>query len=221
MEANMPFRNRYQSRASESGFSVIELLVVVGVAVILGAIALPQMISARRMLKSSAMARQVMTQLRLARQEAMSQRQAITVQYDDTNKRLVVIDHNASGRSLLTATGYPNTAGSVQIRTINLAGDGLPASEISYGIPSGAQTAALDDSAALTVLPTTTRQINITFQPDGSVIDGNGNAAKFALYFYNSRAGISTASAVSVLGAGGRVKIWRYDSSANVNKYVE
>ena len=217
----MSFRNKYQSRPSERGFSVIELLIVVGVAVILGAIALPQMISARRMLRSSAMSRQVLTQLRLARQEAMSQRQAMTVQYDDTNKRLVVIDHNASGRSLLTATGYPNTAGSVQIRTINLAGEGLPASEIAYGIPSGAQTAALGDSTSMTTLPTTTKKINITFQPDGSVIDGNGNAANFALYFYNTKASINTASAVSVLGAGGRVKIWRYDSSATVNKYVE
>jgi hypothetical protein len=61
--------------------------------------------------------------------------------------------------------------------------------------------------------------VNITFQPDGSVIDANGNPVNRALFIYNTQAPTDTAAAISVLGAAGRVKLWRYKS--NVNKYVE
>jgi hypothetical protein len=66
-------------------------------------------------------------------------------------------------------------------------------------------------------------RLNITFQRDGSVIDATGTASDRnpqdqALFIYNSQAAAATASAISVLGASGRVKIWRYD---NVSKYAE
>jgi hypothetical protein len=59
----------------------------------------------------------------------------------------------------------------------------------------------------------------VTFQPDGSVIDLNGNPIGMALFIYNNRAARGTASAISVVGASGRIKIWRYDGNANA--YVE
>jgi hypothetical protein len=37
-----------------------------------------------------------------------------------------------------------------------------------------------------------------------------------AMFIYNSNAPQATASAISVMGASGRVKIWRYDQSANL-----
>jgi Tfp pilus assembly protein FimT len=197
------------------------IIVLIIMAIILAA-SLPQMISARRALRSTAITRQVMAQLRLVRQEAMSQRQAMTLQYDDVNKQLVVIDHQASGRALLSDTNYPNTPGSVQVRTIPLAGGGVPAGEIAYGIPSGMPATALGalgDTTTLTTLNTTTKRINITFQPDGSVIDSAGTSVNYALYFYNVKIPSGTASAISVLGSGGRAKLWRYDS--NASSYVE
>ena len=213
----MPERTSHQPRSAESGKSIMEILIVVSIIVIVSAIAIPQMVGARRVLRSSAIPRQVMTQLRLVRQEAMSQRQAITFQYDDAAKRIVVIDHQAVGAALLNDPQYPNTPGSVQVRTISLAGEGLPASEIAYGQPAGVPTTALDDSTTLTALAN--NRVNITFQPDGSVINGVGQATNFGLYFYNTRATTQTATAVSVLGSGGRVKIWRYSSGAS--KYIE
>jgi hypothetical protein len=145
----------------------------------------------------------------------------MTFQYDGANKQIVVIDHQAAGRALLTATGYPDTAGSIRVRTIPLAGSGITAGEISYGIPAGLPVAAqgaLGDNTTLTALPANNR-INITFQPDGSIIDTNGNPVNFALYFYNVSAATQTATAVSILGSGGRVKTWRYDT--NAGSYVE
>jgi hypothetical protein len=48
------------------------------------------------------------------------------------------------------------------------------------------------------------------------VIDAAGNPVGVAMFIYNNRAARGTASAISVMGASGRIKIWRYDHSANL-----
>ena len=62
-------------------------------------------------------------------------------------------------------------------------------------------------------------KINITFQADGSVIDGAGLPVNRAMVIYNKSAAQGTSSAISVIGASGRVKVWRY--SLGGNKYIE
>ena len=63
----------------------MELLIVMGIAVILLVIALPMMTSQRRLMRFNEPP-EFLTQLRYARQLAMSERQAITFQYDDSTK---------------------------------------------------------------------------------------------------------------------------------------
>lgn len=205
---------------SDNGRTVIEILIVVAVSAILVAVTVPQVISARRLLRSAQLPREVVAQLRNTRQQAMSQRQPFTFQYDDATKQIVIIDHGPTltGTAVLTATGYPNTAGSTTVLTLPLTGGpGIPSSELSYGAPSGVTATTLDDTTTPTAL--VANKINITFQPDGSVIDANGNYQNRSLFFYNNRAAQQTAAAISVLGAAGRVKVWRYDTSAS--RYAE
>jgi Tfp pilus assembly protein FimT len=208
---------RLAPQSAHSGFSTIDILIVVALIGVLTALAVPQFIGQRRLIRSAALTREFITQIRLARQQAMSQREAITLQYHHAQRRLVLIEHNASGPLVLSDPGYPNTAGSTITRTTPLAVGGLSTSEIAYGIPTGLPTGALDDGVTRTALSSS--RVNITFQPDGSVIDANGNPVNRALFIYNTQAPTDTAAAISVLGAAGRVKLWRYKS--NVNKYVE
>lgn len=207
--------------SSHNGFSIVDLMIVVTLLGVLAALAIPQLISQRRLIRSSAVNREILTQLRFARQQAMTQRQVFTFQYDNSTKQILIIDHNnnpdVSGVTVLADPSYPNTAGRVIVSTIRLVSTGLPASEITYGIPSGLPTGALGDGVSRTSL--TSSKVNVAFQPDGSVVDINGNPLNRALFLYNNKAAQHTASAVSVLGAAGRVKLWRYDS--RVNKYVE
>lgn len=85
---------------------------------------------------------------------------------------------------------------------------------MSYGIPAGLPIAPLGDGILMTTLVSS--QLNITFQPDGSVIDAAGNPVGRAMFIYNNKASNATASAISIMGASGRIKIWRYDSGANL-----
>lgn len=199
------FSKTNQKWKNQKGFSIAEMLIVFFVIAIIVVLALPQIMSSRRMFRFASVQRQVVAVLREARQEAMSQRTSITFRYDDTNKRIILFG------------GRFGAAGTAQNQIYDLAGSGLPMDNIVYGRPSGASSAALSDTTNLTSL--TAGKIDVTFRTDGSVTDASNNPQNNALFFYDNEAPAESAFAVSILGAGGRTKIWRYASS--VNMYVE
>lgn len=217
-----------QSRHSESGRTIIETLIVITIIGVLTAVTLPQVISARRLLRSAQLPREVVAQLRYTRQQAMAQRQTFTIQYNDVTKQITIFDHNnrtntnaacnVTWATLAADAAFPNTTCTTTVATIPLTGkNGIPSGDLIFGVPSALTTPTLDDTTTPTALANNV--INVTFQPDGTVVDVNGNPVNRALFFYNNRAQLQTASAISVLGAAGRIKLWRYDASAN--KYAE
>ena len=189
----------------QKGFSMPELIVVLLVISILVVLALPQLAASRRLFRFSGMQRQIVASLTEARQEAMSQHRAIAFRYDDANKKTIIYG------------GSFGALGDGKNKTIDMSGGGLDPKEIVYGRPSGASKTALADTANMTAL--SSKVVDINFQSDGSVTDANDLPVNSALFFYNSKNPNETAFAVSVLGAGGRVKVWRY--SKTVKTYIE
>jgi hypothetical protein len=155
----------------------------------------------------------------------MAQRQAFTFQYDQTNNRVQIIGPIAAGGTALADLNYPNNSGSSVLLTVPIAGlssadlrEGIPTT--STGLPAGAPTiptGPLGDGVSRTSL--SSGRLNITFQPDGGVIDSTGAPSNKALYFFNNKAAQQTATAISVIGASGRVKVWKY--TTNGNTYTE
>ncbi len=220
-------RHSSQHRHRSSGFSMVELMVVALVIGLLSAAAVPQMLNSRRYLRMAGLSREIASGLNNARQMAMAQRRAITFQYDNTAKKINIINHGVDasgngnwGTSVVGDASYPNTTGSSVVSSVPLAGGGITASEITHGIDSSvgnSSTLTLDDTTKMTAL--SSGKVNITFQPDGSVINSSGVATDFALFFYHGAKPKETAMAISVLGGVGRVKSWRYSTSAS--KFVE
>lgn len=201
----LAINNKTNLKKRAAGFSLVELVIVVLIVAIVVVLALPQIISSRRLFRFSAVQRQVAGALRDTRQEAMSQRTAINFRYENDNKRIVIWG------------GSYGSLNNARNRIVALVGDGVVKDELVYGRPSGAPVSALGDSSNLTAL--VSNAVEIQFQPDGSVIDANNNPINKAVFFYNSRSPQDTAFAVSILGAGGRAKIWRYSPGAKA--YVE
>lgn len=237
-------RQRGRHSIPARGFTLIELLIVMAIAVILSAIAIPTMMSQRRLMRFGAASREFLVQLRFARQLAMSERQAITFVYDDNTKDIVIIDHNndptsaTSGTAVLAQTGYLTatvTSPAKVVQTTSLLQGGLLLSEIKYGVPTTddglpvghlAIPTSLGDGIPMTTLPSTSKKIVITFQADGSVVNPSGMPSTgltlsasprmdSAIFLFDTKAPEATTVAISVLGASGRVKAWRYISNGN------
>ena len=186
--------------------------------VIIAGISLPQIISARRSVRFNGLSRELSSQLRFARQQAMSQRQVFRFRYDDSSKKILIIDNQEAGTPADPIAGTAanpignNPNNDVIVKTTSLAATGVPAGDIRYDRPSGAP-ATLPDGTTRTA--PVSNLVEIIFQPDGSVLDANGNPVSSALFFYDNQAPGDTAMAISVLGSGGRVKVWKYNKNAN------
>lgn len=190
---------------SQRGFSLPEMIIVLLVLAILITLALPQILSSTRLFRFSSMQRQMASSITQARQDAISERQAVTFRYDNVNKRMI-----------LFGAKY-GTFGDQKNFVQEMSGSGVNAYDIIYGRPAGASTDNLGDGTNLSGL--TNNFQDITFLPDGSVRDTNNNPINKTLFFYYDKYREDTAFAISVLGAGGRTKVWRYNKQTN--RYVE
>ena len=194
-----------QIKKNQKGFSLPELIIVLLILSILVVLALPQVITSRRLFRFSGLERQIVSTLVDVRQEAMTQRKPLTFRYDDINKNILIYGGNYGA------------LGDSKNRKVELTDSGLDKNDLVYNRPSGAPVSALSDTSTMTALNGGT--VDITFQPDGSVIDASNNPVNNALFFYHKKYAQDSAFAVSILGAGGRVKMWRY--SKNIKAYVE
>jgi prepilin-type N-terminal cleavage/methylation domain-containing protein len=196
--------NTLNIQDDKNGFSIVELVIVVLIISILALIALPQLNATRRLMKFAGLQRQVVGTLRDARQQAISERSAITVRYTDSTKQILVYG------------GKFGVVGAAENLSVSLPGEGIPDADIIYGKPPTASLSALADGSNEEALNLGVWEFS--FQGDGTVVDAGNNPINKAIFIYDL-AYPDSAFAVSILGAGGRVKVWRY--SAGVNGYVE
>jgi prepilin-type N-terminal cleavage/methylation domain-containing protein len=188
----------------QKGFGLPELLIVVFIIAILCVLALPRVISTRRLSQFNEMQDQVAALLNEARQESVSQKAPVIFRYDNLNKIIVIYNGNFGA------------LGDVANRVVDLSSFGLETPYIIYGRPVGVPESPLTDTS--NIINLTENSVEITFQPDGSVIDADNNPQNSALFFYYGKSPQNFAFAVSILSEGGRAKVWQY--SKNIKDYI-
>ena len=190
-----------QCRQAQQGFSLIELIFVIAVALIITAGALMQFVPVVKNARAENALQTTLSQMRNARGLAIDQRRQYrlsfvapgTIQLDQ-----VVVDPVTGIQSYLLAStiDLPTDTQFIAITGIPTAGSGTPdnlpttGAAIDFGVDyGGAKT-------------------RIFFQPDGRALDNAGRLNNGVVYM--ARPGeLMSSRAVSVLGATGRLKGWR------------
>ena len=194
-----------KNEKNNQGFSLLELLIIVLVIAIIGVAALPRIMSSRQVFYMFEAQKQIVSALREARQEAMSQKKQIIFYYDDTNKNIII------------GGGNFGDIGNAENKVVSIIGDSLSPRDLVYGHPISAASTTLGDGSSSA--PLTGNKLKILFQSDGSVADEDENVQNQAMFFYNLRSPDDSAFAISVLGTGGRVKAWQYNKQKK--SYIE
>src|SRR5262247_1966036 len=109
-------------RNSERGFSLLELVVVVGITVVLGGMAVVQISATRKALRGDSGMRVVMTQLVQAREAAITQRRNMRMVFDWGN-RVQIIREEAPGP---TTTLISSTFFEGQVQYVKTVADDTP-----------------------------------------------------------------------------------------------
>jgi len=90
-------KNRLNEKGKgKSGFSIIELLIVLGVIAVMSAISLPYIVNYKKAYKSEDQALKVIDLMREAAQLAIARRRTIRFELDFTDNAALIIDENGA-----------------------------------------------------------------------------------------------------------------------------
>jgi prepilin-type N-terminal cleavage/methylation domain-containing protein len=179
----------YRADKEQNGFSLIEAFIVVAVASILAAMAIPMFQTAMDQSNADAAAQLIAQELNLARAIAVGIHDTIVVQFDSSANSVVVASGTGSVRGPFIFPG--------KTTLLNL-------------------NPVLDtpDAMGKTVLgPSSNNQI--TFLDNGAAMDGTGALCSGTFFIRHMNGNPATLRAVTLLGGTGRVHIWRYDPNSN------
>jgi len=183
-------------RSRQSGFSLIEMIVVVAIALVAMAFAVTQIPPAVRNAHANTAAQMVQNALRNGHDLAVADRASYEITF--TAPGTILTQRIAGGVTTTVSTvqipsdmqfttlaAFPKTANKLP----DGFGDGVVAIDFDLGVTGG--TANI-----------------VYFQPDGTAVDVNGNMNNGIIYIANPSY-LNTSRAVTLYGSTGRVKTFR------------
>lgn len=177
------------SRDSARGYSVIELTVVLGIMVVVSVMAGLQIIESKPRLQGDGAMRVVLSQVRAARELAISERRFVRVRFTN-GSQVQIVREEVPGPSTTTLSTVGLESG-VKFALVS----GLPDTPDGFG-----KATAVDFGAASAV----------KFTPDGTLVDQDGNGINGSV-FLSLAQDTRTARAITVLGNTGRIRAFRWD----------
>lgn len=189
-------------RRRERGFSMIETVVVISIALVLMGMAVPQLVRGLKRARVESGFQSVRQEVMKARGLAMQGRTIYVVTFDDASTL-----HNVQLSRVTPGSATPDAP----FETLPLpagfqfvAMPGIPTSTSSVPDGYGSGTTAIDMDLA----NATPGYKYIYFYPDGSAHDASGRFSGGVLYLANPT-DLMTSRALSLIGYTGRVGAWR------------
>jgi prepilin-type N-terminal cleavage/methylation domain-containing protein len=183
---NAGFRS---ARPSQRGYSVIELMITLGVAGVVSSIAMFQIGTAQPAMKGDGAMRVVMAQLTAAREMSIAQRREMQVNFVGTSQVQIVRQEVPAGTTTLSTVALE---GGLMYGLIT----GVPDTPDGFGLKTG----GIAFGTATAVL----------FNSDGTVIDQNGNPLNGTV-FLAIPASARSFRAVTVMGGTGRIRGYKWN----------
>lgn len=204
---------RRRNKNSERGFSLVELVVVIAVMGILASMAVMSTVSSTYASKANDAMYQVITQLRTARQMAV------------TKRRNVLVTFTAPNKIQLAVQTLPGEAPATVIAPVYL-NDGVPGGstfQVYPGLPDS--PAGFGNSTALNFSPATggTTGLAIMFSTSGELVGstassgyntvGDNNPVNGSI-FVAITGQVNSARAITIMGTTGRVRSYSWAGPA-------
>jgi type II secretory pathway pseudopilin PulG len=180
-------------QALEAGYSLVELLLVLGMMGIVAAMAVFQIGASRPGAVGDGAMRAVLAQMNSARELAITQRRNMRLTF--TTGNLVQIIREEVPGPTLTTISTALFEGGVQFLTVS----GLPDTPDAFG-----------NGSAVTFATATGTPLEIKFATDGTFVNQDGLALNGTVFVALPNQALS-ARAVTILGSTGRVRGYRWD----------
>lgn len=187
------------------GFSLIELLIVVTVMGIMMTFAIFALTANKTLYKSDDEAIRIVNVLREASQLALTQRQAMRVEIDGTNKTIKIVDENFNGTTddRIVRTVYLEKYADMRLDT-------APSGVTKPNPPNYTD-------ASFTGTP---KVWKIWFKRDGQATDSAGTPLSATLYIWppnpantNQASNKKLARAITIFGTSGVIRFWKHNGT--------
>lgn len=182
--------NVERAHSNQSGYSIVELLFVVGLMALVASMAIVQINVSRPGLKGDAAMRIVLGQITQARENAIRQRRFMRVVLTAPNLIQIVREDTTTTTTTLSSVLIE---GGAQFALVN----SLPDTPDKFG-----------NGAAIAFGLVT----NVKFSPEGLLVNQDGASANGTAFLAIANQALS-ARAVTILGSTGRIRGYRWDGS--------
>ncbi len=197
-------RSSLRLARDEHGYTLIEIMVVVGIMAVMGGMAVAQLQTTRNNLRGDAAMRVVLSTMNSAREMAITQRRYIRVTFDTNGQTISVVREDTTTTTTLSVAMFEGGAVFQQVSGLGDTPDGFAATcavtqpTCFYNPTNGTFASA---SGATSV---------VKFAPDGTLVDWNGILTNGTVFTAIPNLA-PVARAVTVLGSTGRVRAYKWD----------